>query len=75
MTGARALLCSTGRISSRSTPAPKMNDSTTAMAMATHTGRPRTAWATPVPTVRAKMMNVENIAISPWAKFRCPVVL
>jgi hypothetical protein len=56
---------STGRISTRSMAMPPRNDSANAPSSASHNGRPLSC--------SAQAMNVENIAISPWAKFTIPV--
>ena len=56
---------STGRISMRSIAIPPRNESTSAQTSASPSGSP--------PSTSPQAMNVENIAISPWAKLTIPV--
>ena len=56
---------STGRISTRSIAIPPRNDRTSVVTSASPSGTP--------PSTSPQAMKVENIAISPWAKFTIPV--
>ena len=56
---------STGRIRMRSTAIPPTNEIANAETSASPSGSPV--------STRPQAMNVENIAISPWAKFTSPV--
>ena len=59
--------CSTGRMTNRSIAAPPRNESPTDNRIASHTGTPC--------SVNHHVRYVETRAISPWAKFKMPVVL
>ena len=61
MTMARTLSLPTGRIRVRSMIAPPTTETAMAARMANTTGKPLSA--------RIQAMKVENMAISPWAKF------
>ena len=67
MTSTRGDACSTGRITTRSMPAPSTNEIAIDTTIATHTESPRSA--------KYHVRYVEYSAISPCAKFRMPVVL
>ena len=56
---------STGRMITRSITIPPMNESTSVASSASPSGRPA--------STSAHATNVENIAISPWAKLTIPV--
>jgi hypothetical protein len=56
---------STGLISTRSTSIPPTKDTAKAPGSASHSGTP--------PCASPQATNVENIAISPWAKLTTPV--
>ena len=68
ITGASTLRLSSGWIRKRSNAAPTIIAASTTIPMATQT-------LSPCSTASTKTTNVVNIAISPWAKLRWPVVL
>ena len=68
ITGASTLRLSSGWIRKRSKAAPTTIDPITTSTIASHIGRPCSIAST-------YTTNVENIAISPCAKLRWPVVL